>query len=123
VGPFRAGCLALALAAGSAAACEVPGDGTSLRRALLKVKYLAETEAWERAARRTSTVQYVLSLDAPLEREGRWRVVGLTRLGRTSVPSSSTLGQDGDVVLLSVAGDALDELDAHLGQPATEVAH
>jgi trk system potassium uptake protein TrkA len=58
-----------------------------------------------------------------LEREGRWRVVGLTRLGRTSVPSPSTLGQDGDVVLLSVAGDALDELDAQLGQPATEVAH
>lgn len=49
----------------------MPGDGTSLRRALLKVKYLPETEAWERAARKTATVKYVLSLDAPRDIEGR----------------------------------------------------
>lgn len=60
-----------ALAAGAAQACEVPGDGTSLRRALLRVKYLPETELWELAARKSSTVQYVLSLDAPRDIEGR----------------------------------------------------
>jgi len=49
----------------------VPGDGTSLRRALLRIKYLPETEAWEHAARRTATVQYVLSLDSPLDLDGR----------------------------------------------------
>lgn len=69
---LRAASFAWALAAACAAqACEVPGDGTSLRRALLKVKYLPETEAWELAARGSATVQYVLSLDAPREIEGR----------------------------------------------------
>ena len=43
----------------------MPDDGTSLRRGLLKVKYLAETEAWERDAMKTAAVQYVLSVDAP----------------------------------------------------------
>lgn len=62
---------ALLAAACAAQACEVPGDGTSLRRALLKVKYLPETEAWELAARTTATVHYVLSLDAPRDVEGR----------------------------------------------------
>ncbi len=38
----------------------MPDDGTSLRRGLLKVKYLPETEAWEREAGKTATVQYVL---------------------------------------------------------------
>ena len=61
----------LLAAACAAQACDVPGDGTSLRRALLKVKYLPETELWELAARKTAAVQYVLSLDAPIEREGR----------------------------------------------------
>ena len=37
-----------------------------LRRAVTKVKYLAETEAWERDAMKTAAVQYVLSVDAPL---------------------------------------------------------
>ncbi|MGH8721777.1 MAG: hypothetical protein ACREU4_07320 [Burkholderiales bacterium] len=67
----RAASFAALLAAFAAQACEVPGDGTSLRRALLKVKYLAETEAWELAARRTANVQYVLSLDDPRELDGR----------------------------------------------------
>lgn len=72
MGPLQ-GSLAAALlsAACAAQACEVPGDGTSLRRALLKVKYLPETEAWERAARKHAPVQFLLSLHAPLERHGR----------------------------------------------------
>lgn len=73
MGPLQGGVVAtlLAAAALAAQACEIPGDGTSLRRALLKVKYLPETEAWELAARKQALVQYVLSLDAPLERHGR----------------------------------------------------
>jgi hypothetical protein len=71
VGSLKAGLAAALLLAAAAQACEVPGDGTSLRRALLKVKYLPETEAWELAARKQAPVQFVLSLDAPLEREGR----------------------------------------------------
>lgn len=67
----RALCFAGLLAGVAAQACEVPGDGTSLRRALLKVKYLPETEVWELAARNHATVQFVLSLDAPIEHEGR----------------------------------------------------
>jgi len=63
--------LALGLATGLAHACDVPGDGTSLRRALLRVKYLPETEAWELQARKTGTVHYVLSLGDPIVREGR----------------------------------------------------
>lgn len=72
MGPLQGGVAAALLAAALAAqACEVPGDGTSLRRALLKVKYLPETEAWELEARKRSAVQFTLSLDQPLEREGR----------------------------------------------------
>jgi hypothetical protein len=63
--------VALALAAGLAQACEVPGDGTSLRRALLRVKYLPETELWELQARKTATVYYVLTLGYPIRHEGR----------------------------------------------------
>jgi hypothetical protein len=72
LGPLQGSLAAALLAAAVAAqACEVPGDGTSLRRALLKVKYLPETEAWELEARKHAPAQYVLSLDAPLDRDGR----------------------------------------------------
>ena len=74
MGPLRRSLAALALAAAAGAAqaaCEPPGDGSPLRRALLKVKYLAETEAWEREAMKDAPVQYLLSLDAPLRHRGR----------------------------------------------------
>jgi trk system potassium uptake protein TrkA len=57
-----------------------------------------------------------------LEQDGRWRLVGLTRLGKATVPTAATIGQEGDVVLLSVAGDLLGELDAFL-DGSTEGAH
>lgn len=72
MGPLQGtAAVALLAAACAAQACEVPGDGTPLRRALLKVKHLAETEAWERAAMKSAPVQFVLSLDAPLSHRGR----------------------------------------------------
>ena len=58
------------LVVGSAALgadCRVPDDGMPLRRAVTKIKYLPETEAWERAAMKTAAVQYVLSIDTPLQ--------------------------------------------------------
>jgi hypothetical protein len=72
VGPLPlAAALALALAAGTARAadCPIPDDGGSpLRRTVIKVKYLAETEAWERAAAKNATVQYVLLVNDPIRR-------------------------------------------------------
>jgi hypothetical protein len=72
VGPLQvAAALALAAAAGlaQAAGCPIADDGGSpLRRTILKVKHLAETEAWEREAMKGSAVQYVLLLDSPMRR-------------------------------------------------------
>jgi hypothetical protein len=72
VGPLQvAAALALAAATGVAQAgsCAVADDtGSPLRRTIIKVKYLAETEAWEREAMKHSAVQYVLLVDAPLRR-------------------------------------------------------
>lgn len=73
MGPLQvAAALALAAAAclAQAAGCPVTDDsGSPLRRAVNKVKYLAETEAWERAAMKTSTVQYVLLVNDPIQRD------------------------------------------------------
>ena len=72
MGPLAlAAVLALALAAGDARAtgCAIPDDGGSpLRRTVIKVKYLAETEAWERATAKSATVQYVLLVNEPIRR-------------------------------------------------------
>jgi hypothetical protein len=72
VGPLQvAAALALAAAAGlaQAAGCPIADDGGSpLRRTILKVKHLAETEAWEREAMKSSAVQYVLLVGAPVRR-------------------------------------------------------
>jgi hypothetical protein len=69
--PVVAAACALAAAAGvaQAAGCPIADDtGSPLRRTVLVVKYLAETEAWERAATRTATVQYVLLVNDPIRR-------------------------------------------------------
>jgi hypothetical protein len=72
VGPFQvAAALMLAAATGlaQAAGCSIQDDtGSPLRRTVNKVKYLAETEAWERATMKSATVQYVLVVNAPLRR-------------------------------------------------------
>lgn len=72
MGPLPlAAALAVAAAAGlaQAAGCPIPDDGGSpLRPAVNKVKYLAETEAWERAAVKSATVQYVLLVNEPIRR-------------------------------------------------------
>ena len=42
----------------------------------------------------------------------RWRIVAITRGGKAALPAGKAIGQEGDVLLLSVAGDAGDDLDA-----------
>lgn len=72
--PLSAGVLcALLLACGTALACEYPDEGNMpLRRAVAKVKYLPETEAWATAMHENgAVVQYALLLDQPVRRSRR----------------------------------------------------
>jgi len=89
VGPLKGiAALALALAAAGAAACEVPGDGTS----------------------KHSTVHYVLTLSAPIVRDGLcyWPIEA--RAGdRLWTRFYST--PRGEQVLVEQAGGALTPLD------------
>ena len=66
---------AAALLAGSHAfACEVPDEGgnTPWRRAVAKVRYLPDVEAWAlRMTRDGHLVQYVVLLDEPKHVQGR----------------------------------------------------
>jgi len=52
-------------------------------------------------------------LDA-LDGGARWRLIALTRGGRPQLAAPKLVGQEGDVLLLAVTGDAADELDAVL---------
>lgn len=65
--------LILLVFSGNALACDYPDEGNMpLRRAVSKVKYLPETEAWA-AARHAAgaVVQYALLLDRPKQANGR----------------------------------------------------
>ena len=53
-----------------------------------------------------------------LESSGPVRVVGISRLGKTQLPSDAVVAQDGDTVYLAVQGDALHSLEAMLAGPA-----
>lgn len=56
---------------------------------------------------------------ADLEDSGSsWRVMGLTRAGKGRIADLTLLVQENDVVTLSVNGDAMDALEAHLAGPA-----
>lgn len=58
---------------------------------------------------------------ADLDVGGLSRVVAVSRLGAALVPSTDTVGQDGDVVWLSVSADRIKEVEALLG--ATRGGH
>ena len=50
----------------AAQACDVPGESTApLRAAVVAVKYLPETEAWEKALPASTPAQFILHLDRP----------------------------------------------------------
>jgi len=96
--------LAAALAALPAYACDVPDEGgnTPWRRAVSKIRYLPETEAWaDSRSREGLTVQYVVSLDAPRLLAGRcWWPVEVRAGGKLwkrflVTPDGSALREDG----------------------------
>ncbi len=58
-----------------------------------------------------------------LDLPGLARVATITRLGEGSVAGPDTVLQEGDVVHVSVDGDAIDTFDRHLAGPATSGAH
>lgn len=115
MGPLAlAAALALGLTAGSAqaASCAVSDDsGSPMRRAVNKVKYLAETEAWEREAAKSATVQYVLLVNDPIRR-------GKTCYWPVEARAGGELWQRfyvtarGERVLVETAGGKLVTLDA-----------
>jgi trk system potassium uptake protein TrkA len=49
-----------------------------------------------------------------LESEGRWRLVGLTRLGVAQIPTKDLVAQDGDVIHAAVLGDASEAFEAYI---------
>ena len=51
---------------------------------------------------------------AQLDREGKWRVIGLSRLGQAGLPLAGAVAQENDVMIFAVVGDALAELDETL---------
>lgn len=53
---------------------------------------------------------------ADLEVSGRWRLAMLNRAGVAVVPETNVLGQEGDVVTVSITRDAIDALDARLAE-------
>lgn len=55
-----------------------------------------------------------------VELEGAVRVAALGRLGTARVPTADLLLQEGDVIWMAVAGDALDRLDAMFEAPLPE---
>jgi hypothetical protein len=64
VGPIERAALLSLACAGAAQACEFPEQGGSpLRAAVSAVKYLPETEAWEKALPAGTFAQYLLHLD------------------------------------------------------------
>ena len=73
--------VALLLCAAGAQACEYPDLGNlPLRRAVSKVKYMPQTEAWAAAQHEAGkVVQYALQLERTLQRAGRcyWTVDAL----------------------------------------------
>ncbi len=57
-----------------------------------------------------------------LEEPGRWRLSVLTRTGRAMVPGTGLLGQEGDLLVLSVATGELASLEARLAGTDTGAA-
>jgi trk system potassium uptake protein TrkA len=63
---------------------------------------------------RTVPAHWAGKLLSALEIPGSARVIAVSRLGQSSVPESSTVAQEGDVVWVSIAGDKLDAFEDHL---------
>jgi trk system potassium uptake protein TrkA len=82
-----------------------------------------ETRAeWVDATGTVSIVERALPLTwvgrplGELEQPSRWRLAMLNRAGIATVPETSLLGQEGDVVTFAVIKDAFDDLEARLAE-------
>jgi trk system potassium uptake protein TrkA len=58
-----------------------------------------------------------------LESPGQVRVMAVSRLGVTTVPADDLVVQEGDVVYLAVAGDAMTSVDGRLAGPVKAGGH
>jgi trk system potassium uptake protein len=58
-----------------------------------------------------------------LEQSGLCRAAAVSRLGVSSLPSADLVLQQGDLLYLSVLGDAVNALDAHLAGPQAGGSH
>lgn len=68
----RLAALLALLAATPLFGCEVPDDGSApLRRAIARVRYLPQTEAWQKSLPEGTTAQFVLRVDSPQRIRGR----------------------------------------------------
>jgi trk system potassium uptake protein TrkA len=65
----------------------------------------------ERAVPRQWAGRRITDLDQP----GQARVIAVSRLGKSQVPTTDLVAQEGDVVYVALAGDAIDAFDDRLG--------
>ncbi len=84
MGPVERAALLSLACAGAAQACEFPEQGGSpLRAAVAAVKFLPETEAWEKTLPAGASAQYLLHLDRPRMVGGRCHWTLEVRAGGT----------------------------------------
>ena len=75
---------------------------------------------WTDPSGRVSVVERALPLPwagrplGDLEEPGRWRLAAVSRAGRAMVPGPEMIGQEGDVVVLSVATTDLGDLEERM---------
>ncbi len=72
---------------------------------------------------RLAPVGFVGRKLAELEEEGLARVVAVSRLGVSQLPTPSLVVQEGDVLYLAALGDGVDALDAHLAAGDGKAGH
>ena len=78
---------------------------------------------WTDASGRVCVVERALPLQwagrplGDIEEPGRWRLVAVSRAGQAMVPGPDVVGQEGDVVVLSVATAGLGDLEERMAVP------
>jgi trk system potassium uptake protein TrkA len=65
---------------------------------------------------RTVPGQWAGKLLHTLEMPGAAKVIAVSRLGQAAIPDARAVAQEGDVVWVTVAGDKLDQFEAHLNE-------
>ena len=78
----------------------------------------AKVSLVERSAARAWAGHRLLDIEGP-----GVRLVAVSRLGSSMLPHDQLVAQEGDVVYLAVANDALSDLDARTAAPAAGQGH